>query len=593
MLDCEYGDTDDMLVDFIINGVRHQKVHERLLDKGQELTLNKAIDVGRRYELSQRRMKIMRGEEILTVKPKYQNSDKSGNTVQPKNIREKSHFVEKSKFAGKSNFADKSSLCGKCGMKHEFGKCPAKGTKCKYCKKPNHWLKVCRKRLSRVHSLQEGDSDFDTFQRDDHDDFLHILTTESDNHINSVQDKWLTDLTVCNKKLSFRIDTGAKCNIIVKSAFDSLILSDSLKLDKSHRTLKSFTNHKITPIGSITLPVRSELKECHVEFEIVDLHQENIICGNIAENLGLLKRVNTVTDSYEELSPDFLDLVKTTGTLPGEYSIKIEESAQGVVHPARRLPSALKEKAIEKLKGMEENDCITPVKEPTEWVSSMVVSSRKDKIRICIDPKDLNAVIKREHYPMRTIDDVISEIPGTKVFSKLDAKAGFLQIKLDKQSSYLTTFNTPIGRYRWLRLPFGIKCSSEIYQRIMEQMIEGISGAFVIIDDISIADKDLEHHDKILKKVIQRATDYNLKLNFDKCCIRQSSIPYMGHIISDQGIEPDPEKVRAITGMPPPKDKEGVRRFLGLVHYLSRYIPNLSKVDAPLRILLQSDVVFT
>ena len=130
----------------------------------------------------------------------------------------------------------------------------------------------------------------------------------------------------------------------------------------------------------------------------------------------------------------------------------------------------------------------------------MVVSSRKDKIRICIDPKDLNAIIKREHYPMRTIDDVISEIPGTKVFSKLDAKAGFLQIKLDKQSSYLTTFNTPIGRYRWLRLPYGIKCSSEIYQRIMEQMIEGINGAFVIIDDILIAGKDLDDHDKILKK---------------------------------------------------------------------------------------------
>ena len=174
---------------------------------------------------------------------------------------------------------------------------------------------------------------------------MHILTTESDNQVNSVQDKWLTDLTVSNKKLSFTIDTGAKCNIIVKSTFDSLIIPDSMKLDKSHRTLKSFTNHKITPIGSITLPVRSELKECHVEFEIVDLDQENIICGNIAENLGLLKGVNTVTNSYEELSRDFPDLVKTTGTLPGEYSIKIEENAQGVVHPAKRLPAALKEKS--------------------------------------------------------------------------------------------------------------------------------------------------------------------------------------------------------------------------------------------------------
>ena len=95
---------------------------------------------------------------------------------------------------------------------------------------------------------------------------------------------------------------------------------------------------------------------------------------------------------------------------------------------------------------MEDNKYITPVKEPTEWVSSMVVSSRKDKIRICIDPKDLNLAIKREHYPMRSIDDVISEIPGGKVFSKLDAKSGFLQIMLDKQSSYLTTFSTPMAQ---------------------------------------------------------------------------------------------------------------------------------------------------
>ena len=123
----------------------------------------------------------------------------------------------------------------------------------------------------------------------------------------------------------------------------------------------------------------------------------------------------------------------------------------------------------------------------------------------------------------------------------------------------------------------------------MEQMIEGIDGAFVIIDDILIAGKDIEHHDKILKEVIQRATEYNLKLNYEKCCLRQSSVPYMGNIISDKGLQPDPEKVKAITGMPPPTDKEGVRRFLGLVQYLSRYIPNLSKVDAPLGILLQSE----
>ena len=145
----------------------------------------------------------------------------------------------------------------------------------------------------------------------------------------------------------------------------------------------------------------------------------------------------------------------------------------------------------------------------------MVVSCKKNKIRICIDTKDLNKVIKREHNPMKTIDDIITEIPDAKVFSVLDAKSGFLQIRLDTQSSFLTTFNTPIGRYRWLRLPFGIRCASEIYQRIMDQLIAG---------------RDVHEHDQILKEVIKRATEFNLKLNYDKCSIRQPCVTYMSSV---------------------------------------------------------------
>lgn len=133
------------------------------------------------------------------------------------------------------------------------------------------------------------------------------------------------------------------------------------------------------------------------------------------------------------------------------------------------------------------------------------------KVRICIDPRDLNKAIKREHYPMKTIEEVISNMPEARVFSVLDAKSGFLQINLDYESSKLTTFNTPIGRFRWLRLPFGIKSAPEIFQRAMDQMLEGISGATAIMDDILIAGRDVEHHDQIFKKVIERATEAQLR----------------------------------------------------------------------------------
>ena len=174
----------------------------------------------------------------------------------------------------------------------------------------------------------------------------------------------------------------------------------------------------------------------------------------------------------------------------------------------------------------------------------------------------------------------------------LDAKSGFLQIKLDEESSYLTCFNTPFGRYRWLRLPFGLKCAPEIFQRIMDQMIEGIDGAVAIMDDILIAGPNVEVHDRILKQVIDRATNYNLKLNLQKCKIRQSSVQYVGHILSEDGLSPDPVKVEAVRSMPAPTDKESVRCFVGFITCLSKFIPRLSEELAPLRELLKSDVVY-
>lgn len=204
----------------------------------------------------------------------------------------------------------------------------------------------------------------------------------------------------------------------------------------------------------------------------------------------------------------------------------------------------------------------------------------------------MNEAIKRKHYPIWTIEEVVAEIPDAKVFSILDAKSGFHKIRLDEESSLLTTFNTPVGRYRWLRLPFGLKCAPEIFQRIMDQMIEGIQGAYAIVDDILVDGSDLEQHDETMKQVIQRATSYNLKLNTDKCKIRQPQVPYVGHILTPEGLCPDPAKVDAIKDMPRPQNKEDVKRFLGLVTYLGKFIKDLSEISSPLRSVLKNGVIF-
>ena len=122
---------------------------------------------------------------------------------------------------------------------------------------------------------------------------------------------------------------------------------------------------------------------------------------------------------------------------------------------------------------MEKLKVITPVIEPTEWMSSMVAVKKKDKndIRIYIDPRDLNVALQREHYPMRPIEEVLKHIPNAKYVTVLDASNAYWQIQLDEASSYLTTFSTPYGRYRFLRMPFGLK-SAEVFQKAMDHLFK-------------------------------------------------------------------------------------------------------------------------
>ena len=158
------------------------------------------------------------------------------------------------------------------------------------------------------------------------------------------------------------------------------------------------------------------------------------------------------------------DLENASGAMPGTYSIKIDPTAKPVVHGPRRQPAALLPKIVDKLKEMEKEGHLAKVMQPTDWVNFMVVSSRGEKIRICLDPADLNKAVKRQHCPIPTVQEISVKIPDAIVFTVLDAKSGYLQMKLDYESSLLTTMNTPIGRYRRLKLPFGIISAPEMYQ---------------------------------------------------------------------------------------------------------------------------------
>lgn len=152
-------------------------------------------------------------------------------------------------------------------------------------------------------------------------------------------------------------------------------------------------------------------------------------------------------------------------------------------------------------------------------------------------------------------------MPNARVFSVVDANHGFWQVHLDEETSKLCTFNTPYGRYRFLRLPFGVSSAPEVFQRCIAERLEGLEGVVNIVDDILVWGEDEEQHDRRLRALMDRIRSINLKLNKDKCKIRRTEITYVGHILSAEGVKPDQEKVRAIQDMPEPEDKAGLLRF--------------------------------
>ncbi|GFT48420.1 uncharacterized protein K02A2.6 [Nephila pilipes] len=178
-------------------------------------------------------------------------------------------------------------------------------------------------------------------------------------------------------------------------------------------------------------------------------------------------------------------------------------------------------------------------------------------LRLCLDPRDLNKVIKSEHYQIHCTDDIISRLESKKIFSDVDLKDGFWHVPLDEVSSEICTFNTPFGRYKSNKLPFGMVSAPEVFQKRNQKLFGYIENVEIYFDDITVAGYNEDSHDAIMSKVLERVKSLNIKFNPDKLQYRVSEVKYVGQIISKSGIKPDPDHITAIVAMLTPKSKTG------------------------------------
>ena len=438
-----------------------------------------------------------------------------------------------------------------------------------------------------------------------------------------LQDDQLVTLTLTSgNMIRFQMDTGADCNVIPTGIYKKATKDWKLNnVVPSKSSIVAYGNTHMAVRGRVRLHVSRGERDCHIVCNVVDGKTLRPILGRHA-CIGM--QLVQILDSDARYKPDLKSssvneleaeaqtlnkqqlvsrfpqvFSKGVGRLEGEYRIRLDEAVSPVQHPPRQVPVARREPLRNKLDNMVEAGIITPVTEPTPWVSSMVAITKKNgDLRICLDPKDLNKAIFRENYPMPTIEDVATRLDGAKVFSIMDVQSGFWHVPLDEQSSYYTTFNTPFGRYRWLRMPFGISSAPEVFQRKMHQVAEGLKGVEVIADDFVIIGfgDDLkqatEDHDRNLVAFLTRCQERNLKLSAEKIQLQQTEAHFIGHVLSGKGLRIDNMKVKAIVEMPPPSDVAGMQRFLGMVQYLSKFVPHLSDLTQPLRQLTQKSTTW-
>ena len=390
---------------------------------------------------------------------------------------------------------------------------------------------------------------------------------------------WQTKLRVNDTPVTFKLDTGAQANVLPVNVYRRI--KPNKPLARTKTVLTAFRDAQITPVGEtqlrVTCPVtgRSQL----MKFFVTDTADIAILGKDACQSMNLLQRVridgvashDSKPLTKEDLLTEYRDIFTGTGMFEKEYHIELDPSVPPVIQAPRKVPYAMHTQLKETLDKLERDGIISSVDEPTDWVHNLVITEKRNgSLRLCLDPRPLNRAIKRERYEIPTPADVQSQLGDKQIFTVTDMKDGYWHVKLTEESSHLCTFHTPWGRKRFKRMPFGISSASEVMQKRNEETFADIPGVRIIADDMIIAEKDETEHYVIVRKVMQKARERNVKFNKTKVQFKVPNATYMGHIVAADGLKPDFAKVEAIVMMPKPENKSDLQRLLGMVRYLAQ-----------------------
>lgn len=598
---CGYKELEgELLRDRLVVGIKDDMLRRRLLVK-DNLDWNDAVSICVIQETTDAQIKEFASKKVEDVFS-LRSSNRNGNL---------------SRYNNDGNYNNNNNRnCNSCGYKHESNRCLAYGKQCYKCNKLNHFASKCRAGYSR------SPRRIQTIESDEHiaDDYeeMPIATFESISSVNDStmqQRKGNSKILTTNLRISadddhigkkakstiFQMDTGASCNVMSLSKYKELTNLNGEQLERSTVILKAFGNNLVKPLGTGILRCHTSNRKYRLLFQLIDFDILPLLSFNTCQSLNLItiNPVNSLIplESYRKTADEIIEKWKNVfegqGKLDGSVHLELKPNAIPSSETPRRVPEALREQLRLELDRMEKEDIIEKVDYHTDYISNLVIVKKaENKLRICLDPFKLNKDLQRCDYQIPKLEEILPSLAKARVFTKLDAKNGYWQLELSTESQKLTAFWTPFGRYVFKRLAFGLKPASEIYQQRQHEIVDGLEGVQVIHDDIIVygrGDDDesaWKDHNCNLERVLSKLSSVRLKLNKNKTIVGESEIPFFGHVLTKFGLKADSEKIRAIKEMKTPTDSKGVQRFVGVINYLSKFLPRLSLELEPIRKLI-------
>ncbi|XP_046142815.1 uncharacterized protein K02A2.6-like [Osmia bicornis bicornis] len=600
-LNCNFGVyLKTALRNQFVFGVTSTRIQSRLLET-EDLTFDKAVELATGMEMSAKDTDQLQGSTATVQVADNKKFQRRSSNYQPKHTKKTQqprsiHTPTNSKNPSNTNYSNSKNIsCFRCGKGHLATKCNLnRNIRCAACGVQGHLQSGCFKNKGQTHNVEEI-----LYNATDND----VLQLEQARH----RDKFLAKLQVNNKILEFEVDSGAAVTIANKTHMLKLFPSSTIQ--PTTLKLTTYCKNTLKTEGYITV---------HVQYGNM-VHQLNIYLTNVSR-IPLLGRewlrqllndtelrkislnhctinaietdkkvqLNTILQKCKEILEPGLGRITNK-----QARLTLKDNAKPIYVKHRTIPFKLLPLVEKEIQNLEATGILKKVN-TSEWATPIVpVLKKEGTVRICGDYSiTTNPNLIVDDHPLPTIDELFASMAGGTTFTKIDLRQAYLQLEVREEDQALLTLNTPWGLYKPTRLMYGIASAPAIWQREIENILKGIPGVTVFLDDIKITGTSDAEHLHRLELVFQRLNEYNIKINLEKSTFFTNQIKYCGYIIDKNGIHKDSEKIEAIEKMPTPRNVSEVRSFIGFVNYYGRFIKNLSSILHPLNKLLHKESKF-